>query len=70
MWKYAGELDVGDIWTERTVDHKTRSYRVTEIARGPALTLIEVTGSCVTTGEQRTLDIFPLSRVRVRKERT
>jgi hypothetical protein len=68
MWKYAGELRVGDVWTERTEGRGTRSYRVTEIAPGPAPITIAVTGSCVTTGEQRTIDFFPVSRVKVRKE--
>jgi hypothetical protein len=69
MWKYAGELRVGDVWTERG-SRGSRSYRVTEIAPGPAPITISVTGSCVTTGEHRTIDFFPVNRVEVRKERT
>jgi hypothetical protein len=68
MWKYAGELRVGDVWTERMGGHGTCGYRVIEIIRGPALTPITVTGSCVTTGQQRTIDLFPVNRVEVRKE--
>jgi hypothetical protein len=70
MWKYAGELRVGDVWTERTEGPGTRNYRVTEIARGPGLTTIIVTGSCVTTGQRRTIDLFPVNRVEVHKEPT
>ena len=68
MWKYAGELRVGDVWTERTGGRGTRSYRVIAIAPGLALTTIMVTGSCVTTGRRRTMDFFPVNRVEVRKE--
>ena len=34
--KYAGELRVGDIWTERRKDRVVRSYRVIAIAPGLA----------------------------------
>jgi hypothetical protein len=70
MWKYAGELRVGDVWTEHKRGHYKRDYRVTEIAPGPAPTTVTVTGSCLTTGEERTIDLFPVSRVEVRKEPT
>ena len=30
-WKYAGELSVGDVWTEQTGDRGPRSYRVIAI---------------------------------------
>jgi hypothetical protein len=70
MWKYAGELRVGDVWTERTAGRGTRSYRVIAVAPGLALTTIMVTGSCVTTGRRRTMDFFPVNRVEVRKEST
>jgi hypothetical protein len=67
MWKYAGELRVGDVWTERTESRGTRSYRVIAIEPGLALTTM-VTGSCVTTGQRRTMDFFLVSRVEVREE--
>ena len=70
MWKYAGELRVGDAWTERTGGHDTRSYRVIAIAPGRPLITIRVTGSCVTTGQRRTMDFFPVNRVEVRDEPT
>ena len=70
MWKYAGELRVGDVWTERTADRALRSYRVTEIERSPGLSAMAVTGTCVTTGEERTMDFLPLNRVKVRKQPT
>ena len=63
MWKYAGELRIGDLWTDRTEGRGTRSYRVTDIARGPAMTAMTVTGTCVITGEEHTIDLFPLNRV-------
>jgi hypothetical protein len=68
MWKYAGELDVGDVWTERTGGRGARSYRVIAIARGLALITIRVTGSCVTTEQRRTMDFFLVNRVEVREE--
>jgi hypothetical protein len=70
MWKYAGELRIGDIWTERTVGRGMDSYRVTTLAPGSAPTTIRVTGSCLATGEQRTMDLFLVNRVKVQKEPT
>ena len=70
MWKYAGELRVGDVWTERTGGRGTSNYRVIAIAPGRALITIRVTGSCVTTGQLRTMDFFPVNRVEVRDEPT
>jgi hypothetical protein len=71
MWKYAGELCVGDIWTDQTVDDSdAHGYRVTTIAPGPAPTTIRVTGSSLTTGQRRTMDFFLVNRVKVRKETT
>jgi hypothetical protein len=70
MWKYAGELRVGDVWTERTRRRDTRSYRVIAMARGPAPATITVTGSCVTTSQQRTMDFFLFNRVEVHEEQT
>ena len=67
MWKYAGELRVGDVWTEPE-GRGSRSYRVIEIAPGPARSTITVTGSSVTTGQLRTIDLFPVNRVKVRGE--
>jgi hypothetical protein len=68
MWKYAGELRVGDVWTAQTGGRGTRSYRVIAIEPGLGLTTM-VTGSCVTTGQRRTMEVFLVSRVRVREER-
>jgi hypothetical protein len=70
MWKYAGELRIGDLWTERAADRAIHSYRVTDIERGPGLSPMTVTGTCVTTGKEHTMDFFPLNRVKVRKEPT
>ena len=70
MWKYAGELRVGDVWTERPQGRATRSYRVMAIKRGLARTTMRVTAASVTTGKQRTVDFFLVNRVEVREEPT
>jgi hypothetical protein len=70
MWKYAGELRVGDIWTERPQGRATPSYRVMAIKRGLARTTMRVTAASVTTGKQRTVDLFLVNRVDVREEPT
>jgi hypothetical protein len=70
MRKYAGELRVGDIWTECRPDRAVRSYRVIAIAPGLAPITIRVTGECVTTGQRRTTDFFLVNRVEVREEPT
>ena len=36
MWKYAVDLRVGDVWTERPQGRATHSYRVMAIKRGLA----------------------------------
>ena len=68
MRKYAGELRVGDIWTERRQDRAARSYRVIAIAPGLAPITMRVTGESVTTGQRRTMDFFLVNRVEVREE--
>jgi hypothetical protein len=68
MWKYAGELRVGDVWTERPQDRAAQSYRVMAIEPGLAPTTMRVTATTVTTGRQRTLDFFLVNRVEVRDE--
>jgi hypothetical protein len=68
MLKYAGELRVGDVWTERTEGSDTRDYRVIAVERGLAPVTITVTGSCVTTGQRRMMDFFTVNRVEVREE--
>ena len=70
MLKYAGELRVGDVWTERTEGGDTRGYRVIAIARDLAPITIRVTASCVTTGQRRIMDFFTVNRVEVREEPT
>jgi hypothetical protein len=73
MRKYAGELRVGDIWTERPQRPRHRaagSYRVIAIAPGLAPITMRVTGECVTTGQRRTMDFFLVNRVEVREEPT
>jgi hypothetical protein len=68
--KYAGELRVGDIWTERHRHRAARSYRVIAIAPGLASITLRVTGESVTTGHRRTMDFFLVNRVEVREEPT
>jgi hypothetical protein len=68
MWKYAGELCVGDVWTERPQNRAAQSYRVMAIAPGLAPTTMRVTAASVTTGKQRTVDFFLVNRVEVRDE--
>jgi hypothetical protein len=70
MLKYAGELRVGDVWTKRTESGDARRYRVIAIARDLAPITIRVIGSCVTTGQRRMVDLFPVNRVEVREEPT
>lgn len=70
MRKYAAELRVGDIWTERAQDRSARSYRVIAITPGLASVTMRVTGKCVTTGQLRTMNFFLVNRVEVCEEST
>jgi hypothetical protein len=70
MWKYAGELRVGDVWTKRRprADRASCSYRVIAIEPGLSSTTMRVTGECVTTGQRRMTDFFLVNRVEVHEE--
>jgi len=46
MRKYAGELRVGDVWTERPQNRVAQSYRVIGIAPGLASTTMRVIAEC------------------------
>jgi hypothetical protein len=70
LLKYAGELRVGDIWTERPQGRAARTYRVIAVSPGLAPTTVRVTAACVTTGERRTMNFFLVNRVEVRDEPT
>ena len=70
MLKYAGELRVGDVWTERTKQRAAQSYRVIAITPGLASTTIRVTAVCMITGRRRKVDFFLINRVEVRDEPT
>jgi hypothetical protein len=70
MWKYAGELRVGDVWTEHPQQRAARTYRVIEVASGLAPTTMRVTGECVTTGQRRTTDFFLVNRIEVHEARS
>jgi hypothetical protein len=68
MLKYAGELCIGDIWTERTSGRNTHSYRVIATAPGPGPITINVTGLSVITGRRRTMEFCVINRVHVGEE--
>jgi hypothetical protein len=70
MLKYAGELRVGDVWTERTSDRGTHSYRVIATAPGLGPITIKVIGLCVTTGRRRMMEFFVINRIQVHEEPT
>ena len=65
MWKYAGELRVGDVWTERPQGRAPHSYRIIRIEPGLAPTATRMIVVSVTTGKQRTFDFFLVNRVEV-----
>ena len=65
MWKYAGELRVGDVWTQHSQGRATHSYRIIRIEPGLAPTTVRVTAACVTTGQRCTMDFFRVNRVEV-----
>ena len=67
MRKCAGELRIGDIWTERPRHGIARNYRVIAITPGLAPITMRVTGEFVTTGKRRTMDFFLVNRVEVRE---
>ena len=69
MWKYAGELCVGDVWTQRPQGRAVRSYRVIAVASGLAPTTMRVTGEYVTTRQRRMTDFFLVNRIEVHEER-
>jgi hypothetical protein len=69
MWKYAGELSVGDVWTERPQNREPHSYCVITIAPGLARITMRVIAASVTTGKQRRFDFFLVNRVEVPEER-
>ena len=65
MPKYAGELRVGDIWTERPQGREPHSYRVITIEPGLAPITVRVKAVSVITGKQRMFDFFLVNRVEV-----
>jgi hypothetical protein len=70
LLKLAGELRVGDIFTERPQGRAARTYRVIAIAPGLTRSTLRVTAACVTTGQRRTLNFFLVNRVEVRNDPT
>jgi hypothetical protein len=70
LLKYAGELRVGDVWTERPQGRAALIYRAIAITPGLAPTTIRVTAACVSTGRRRTMDFFLVNRVEVHEERS
>ena len=68
MPKYAGELRVGDIWTERPQSRAPNSYRVITIEPGLAAITVRVKAVSVITGKPRMFDFFLVNRVEVHEE--
>ena len=68
MWKYAGELRVGDVWTERPQGRPPHSYRIIRIEPRLAPITVRVKAVSVITGKQRTSDSFLVNRVEVHEE--
>jgi hypothetical protein len=68
MWKYAGELRVGDVWTQHSQGRATHSYRIIRIEPGLAPTTTRMMAVSVITGKQRTFDFFLVNRVEVHEE--
>jgi hypothetical protein len=68
MWKYVGELRVGDVWTERPLGRAPHSFRIIRIEQGLAPTTTRMVAVSVTTGKQRTFDFFLANRVEVHEE--
>ena len=65
MPKYAGELRVGDIWTERPQGRAPHTFRIIRIEPGLAPITVRVKAVSVITGKQRTFDFFLVNRVEV-----
>ena len=65
MPKYAGELRVGDVWTERPRGRSPHSYRIIRIEPGLTPTTKRMMAVSVITGKQRTFDFFLVNRVEV-----
>ena len=65
MPKYAGELRVGDIWTERPPGREPHNYRVITIEPGLAPITVRVKAVSVITGKQRMFDFFLVDRVEI-----
>jgi hypothetical protein len=68
MRKYAGELRVGDVWTQHSQGRAPHSYRIITIGPGLAPITVRVKAVSVTTGKQRTFDFFLVNRVEVHEE--
>jgi hypothetical protein len=68
LQKYAAELRVGDVLTDRPKGRAARTYRVIAIKPGSAPTTMRVTAACVTTGQLRAMYFFLVNRVEVRDD--
>ena len=68
MPKYAGELRVGDTWTERPQGRAPHSYRVITIEPGLAPITVRVKAVSVITGKPRMFNFFLANRVEVHEE--
>jgi len=65
--KYADELQVGDVWTERNKSGKgpPLSYRVLAVRDGLAATTVCIIAENLTTGQRRASHFFRVNRVEV-----
>ena len=70
MLKNAGDLVVGNVYTERPQKQRlARSYRVVELRPGPITTIVRVVAESTTTGKRAVTDFFRVNRVQVEEER-
>ena len=65
MLKLAGDLVVGDVYTERSQHRAAHSYRVIELKPGPVSSIVRVVIENISTGELGVTDFFRVNRVEV-----
>jgi hypothetical protein len=65
MLKLAGDLVVGDVYTERSQYRLARRYRVIELKPGPVSTIVRVVIENTTTGKRSVTGFFRVNRVEV-----
>ena len=65
MLKRAGDLVVGDVYTERSQHRAAHSYRVIELRPGPITSSVRVVIENTTTGKRGVTAFFRVNRVKV-----